>query len=75
VQLLLEPFAIHRIPVDREKKVEELLQMVICPQNPTNISSASGGQARRGIAGLARSPKLIADEPTADWMCQWRPGS
>jgi oligopeptide transport system ATP-binding protein len=68
--LLVEPFEIHRIAVDRAQKVEELLKMVglSSEQADKYPHQLSGGQARRvGIArALALHPELlIADEPTA----------
>jgi peptide/nickel transport system ATP-binding protein len=68
--LLLEPFKIHKIPVDKSKKVDELLEMVglSSEQADKYPHQLSGGQARRvGIArALALQPSvLIADEPTA----------
>jgi peptide/nickel transport system ATP-binding protein len=69
-QLLLEPFKIHNIPVDKARKVDELLEMVglSSEQADKYPHQLSGGQARRvGIArSLALQPSfLIADEPTA----------
>ncbi len=68
--LLLEPFKIHNIPVDKTRKVDELLEMVglSSEQADKYPHQLSGGQARRvGIArSLALQPSiLIADEPTA----------
>lgn len=68
--LLLEPFKIHNIPVDKARKVDELLEMVglSSEQADKYPHQLSGGQARRvGIArSLALQPSfLIADEPTA----------
>jgi peptide/nickel transport system ATP-binding protein len=68
--LLLEPFKIHNIPVDKATKVDELLEMVglSSEQADKYPHQLSGGQARRvGIArALALQPSvLIADEPTA----------
>lgn len=69
-RLLMEPFNIHRVPVDASKKVDELLEMVglSSEQADKYPHQLSGGQARRvGIArALALQPSvLIADEPTA----------
>jgi oligopeptide/dipeptide ABC transporter ATP-binding protein len=68
--LILEPFRIHGIDVDAEKKVDELLEMVglSSEQADKYPHQLSGGQARRvGFArALALHPDiLVADEPTA----------
>jgi oligopeptide/dipeptide ABC transporter ATP-binding protein len=68
--MLLEPFKIHGAPVDRQTKVDELLEMVglSSEQADKYPHQLSGGQARRvGIArALALQPALlVADEPTA----------
>jgi len=68
--LILEPFRIHGIEVDADRKVDELLEMVglSSEQADKYRHQLSGGQARRvGFArALALHPDiLVADEPTA----------
>ena len=69
-QLLLEPFKIHNLRVDPQRKVDELLEMVglSSEQADKYPHQLAGGQARRvGIArALALRPSLlVADEPTS----------